>query len=300
MLSDEALRSYREAGRIASKIRRLVPKIVREGVDVIFICEKIEAAVVELGGKPAFPCNVGINEIAAHYTSPLGDLTLVPENSIVKIDFGVQIYGYIADTAVTISLNREYDPLVYAAEEALNRAIEAVKPEVCVSELGAIIRGVIERRGYKPIRNLTGHKMDRYVIHTGKPIPNVPEIDGSKLKVGEVYAIEPFTTLPTAKGEVENLNGAFIYRFYKEKGVKTRESRNLLSFIKENYYTLPFAFRWLKKTYQSAKLDEAFNELLSLKCVIPYPVLVEATRKPVAQAEHTIIVEEDGAEVLTS
>jgi methionine aminopeptidase len=43
----------------------------------------------------------------------------------------------------------------------------------------------------------------------------------------------------------------------------------------------------------------AFKELLASKSIMGYPILVEASKKPVAQAEHTLLIKGDGCEVLT-
>jgi methionyl aminopeptidase len=295
---DEAYQCYRKAGEVASSIRKIVPSITREGMKILDLCEKIEGLIFEKGGKPAFPCNIGINEVAAHYTSPFKDEALIPENSIVKVDFGVEVSGYIVDTSITISFNRELDLMVKAVDEALMDAIEFIKDGVKAKEAGEIIENKIKRYGFKPIRNLTGHKIERYMLHTGKVIPNVSEINGSKIEAGEVYAIEPFATTIDGAGVVIDGSKAYIFRFQKEKCSK--EIRELIKFIKENYSNFPFAFRWLKKVYPNKDLDKLFESALSQKCLIAYPVLIEAKSKPVAQAEHTIIVKKNGCEVLTS
>ncbi|MBS7658333.1 type II methionyl aminopeptidase [Candidatus Bathyarchaeota archaeon] len=296
-MNNEGYQYYRKAGEIASNIRRVIPSIIKEKMKILDLCEKIENLIFEKGGKPAFPCNVGINEVAAHYTSPFKDESLIPEKSIVKVDFGVEISGYIVDTSITVSFNRELDLMVKAVNEALMDAIEFIKDGVKVKEVGEVIESKIKRYGFKPIRNLTGHKIERYMLHTGKIIPNVSEINSSKIEEGEVYAIEPFATTIDGSGVVIDGSKAYIFRFQKEKCSK--EVKDLIKFIKENYASLPFAFRWIKKVYPNKNLDELFEKALSQKCLISYPVLIEAKSKPVAQAEHTVIVRKNGCEILT-
>jgi methionyl aminopeptidase len=189
LTSDIALECYRKAGRIVGQIRRSVPSLVQEGARLIDICQEVEDMTAQLGGKPAFPCNVDVNEVAAHYTSPLGDVLQVPKGSLVKIDFGVHIEGFIADSAVTVSQNPILLPMISAAEEALKRALEIVRPEVRTSDIGALIQQTIERRGFKPIWNLTGHVIERYTIHTGESIPNVGRMGGGKFKEGDAVTV---------------------------------------------------------------------------------------------------------------
>ena len=95
---------------------------------IIDVCEKVEGMTRQKGGKPAFPCNVSINEVAAHYTSPPGDDKIIPDKAVVKVDIGVHVDGYIADTATTICFDPEYDDMVDTAEQALARAVEILRP----------------------------------------------------------------------------------------------------------------------------------------------------------------------------
>ena len=300
MLPEDVLECYRKAGKITAEMRELSFRIVREGTPILTVCEELEKAITDRGGKPAFPVNVGINEVAAHYTSPFDDSSVIPSRSIVKIDFGAHIDGFIADSAITISFNSEYYPMVSSAEQALKEAIENMRPGVRISEIGGIIQRAISKRGFKPISNLTGHKVERYVLHTGKSIPNVPDINGARIAVDEVFAVEPFVTVSTGEGRVESLDRGHIFRFNKEKGVKTQRAKEILRLIREEYSSLPFALRWLRRRFQGIDLDPVFKELVSSRCVVSYPVLVEASSKPVAQAEHTVVITEKGCEVLTA
>ena len=300
MISDEALERYRKAGRIVAHLRKTVPELVREGVRVVDICEKVESTIIEMGGRPAFPCNVGVNEIAAHYTSPFGDTSRVPNGSIVKVDFGAHVDGFIADSAISVSLNPKLSPMVWTAEEALRKALEIVRPGAKASELGALIQTTIERRGFKPIRNLTGHFVERYTVHTGEAIPNVGSMVGGKLSVGQVCALEPFVTSRLAKGEVTDGDRAYIFRFSRRKGTDTEEGKRLIAHIEREFRTLPFARRWLARLDWLRNAEATFAELVKSRCVSGYPILVERSGEPVAQAEHTVLITESGCENLTA
>ncbi len=266
---------------------------------IIEICEKAENLIRKKGGKPAFPCNVSINEVAAHYTSPPGDKTVVPERSVVKVDVGAHVDGYVTDTAVTVCFDSEYESLVETAEAALKKAVETIKPDLSTSKLGMVIENVIKSRGFKPISNLTGHSVGRYLVHAGTSLPNVSQIFSSKIKLGGVYAIEPFVTVPTAVGKVEDGNQNTIFHLVKSRSQKDQYAKQLLNYVEENFRTLPFTERWLQNVVPKEHYQRAFNELLVSKSVMPYPVFIEASRKPVAQAEHTVIMVENGRVVLT-
>ena len=298
-IDDEAFEKLRLSGRILRETREELKSFVRENMPIIEVCEKAEELIRRKGGKPAFPCNVSINEVAAHYTSPLNDTRRIPEKSLVKVDIGAHVDGYVTDTAVTICFNPEYREMVNAAEQALKRAVEAIRPETPTSRLGALIEQTIKARGFKPISNLTGHSVGRYLIHAGTSIPNVAHLSFTKLKLGEAYAIEPFVTVQNAVGKVEESQEATIFRFVKQKPLKSVYAKKLLKYIEENFKTLPFAERWLQGVVPKEHYREAFQELLALKAIMSYPVFIEASRKPVAQAEHTVLIVEGGCLVLT-
>ena len=295
----EDLQKYQRAGKIAREVREEIHRIVKEGMPIIDICEKVEGLTREKGGKPAFPCNVSVNEIAAHYTSPPDDKQTIPEKSIVKVDIGVHVNGYIADTATSICFDPEYDDMVRTAEEALARAVEILRPGLSITRFGSEIQKTIKTKGFKPISNLTGHLIRRYIIHAGKSLPNVFNISASRIKEGEIYGVEPFVTVTNAAGRVENIKEEYIFRYSKNKSLKNPYAKQILSYIKKNFLTLPFTERWLNKFASSSNYKSAFSELLSSKAVIGYPVFVEASRKPVAQAEYTVLIEKDGCAVLT-
>ena len=298
-ISEDLLQKYRKAGKIAAEVRKETKKFVREGMPIIDLCEKVESMIEKRGGKPAFPCNVSVNEIAAHYTSPPQDKRLIPENSIVKVDIGVHIDGYIADTAVTLCFNPEYENLVRTAKVALEKAIEILRPGLSISQFGSIIEKTIKSQGFKPISNLTGHQIGRYLVHAGRALPNISHFSLSKMNVGEIFATEPFVTLADAAGKVKNEPNAYIFRFIKQKPLKGRYAKRLSLYIQKNFHTLPFTERWLEGCIPQNHYKNAFLELLSSKSVTSYPVFVEASQKPVAQAEHTVLIVEDGCLVLT-
>ena len=200
----EELEKFRLSGRILRETREEMKTCVQENMLVIDVCEKVEGLIRAKGGKPAFPCNVSINEVAAHYTSPPNDTLRIPEGSTVKVDLGVHVDGYVTDTAFTVSFNPEGRSMANTAEQALKTVIENIHGDMALGKIGSLIETTIKNRGFKPISNLTGHSVGRYLIHAGTSIPNVAQVSLTKVKAGEVYAIEPFVTLPEAVGRVDD------------------------------------------------------------------------------------------------
>jgi methionyl aminopeptidase len=296
---EDALEKFRSSGKILRETREEVKRFVQEDMPIIQICEKAESLIREKGGEPAFPCNVSINEVAAHYTSPPNDERKIPEKAVVKVDIGVHVDGYVTDTACTVCFNTDYNSMQIAAEQALAAAIDCIRADIGISKIGEIIEKTIRNRGFKPISNLTGHSVGRYLIHAGTSIPNVKQLSIGKVREGEVYAIEPFATLLSAVGRVEDSPEATIFRLVKTKSVKNPNSKQLLKYIEKKFKTLPFTERWLGGVISPDKYNEAFRELIKSRAIMGYPVFVEVSRKPVTQAEHTVLIEENGCEVLT-
>jgi methionyl aminopeptidase len=223
----------------------------------------------------------------------------IPEGCTVKVDLGVHIDGYVTDTAFTVSFNSEGRSMTSTAELALKTALENIHGDMAIGKIGSLIETTIKNRGFKPISNLTGHSVGRYLIHAGLSIPNVAQVSISKVKTGEVYAIEPFVTLPEAVGRVDDSPQITIYRLLKTKSVKSESAKKLLKYIEANFRTLPFAERWLLGVLPNEQHKAAFKELFASKAIMGYPVFVEVSKKPVAQAEHTVLLKDDGCEILT-
>ncbi len=295
----EELETFRRSGKILRETREELRSFVRENMLIVDVCEKVEGTIRAKGGKPAFPCNVSINEVAAHYTAPPNDTSRIPEGSTVKVDLGVHVDGYVTDTAFTVCFNPEGRGMANTAELALKTAIDNIHGDMALGKIGGLIETTIKNRGFKPISNLTGHSVGRYLIHAGTSIPNVAGLSINKVRTGEVYAIEPFVTLPEAIGRVDDAPQITIYRFLKAKSIISDSARKMLKYIEANFRTLPFAERWLIGVVQAEQHKAAFKELFASKAIMGYPVFVEASKKPVAQAEHTVLIKDDGCEVLT-
>ena len=293
------IEDYIKAGKIASEVREMVRVKDWVGKTVYDICEEVEGEIIKRGAKCAFPVNASINEVAAHYTAEPNDPITIGDTDLVKIDLGAQINGFIADTAVTVCYDPQYDGLVQAAEEALEKAMSMVKVGVKASDIGRAIETTIKQMGYKPIGNLSGHSLDQYTIHAGKTIPNIWSIGGFSLSGDSAYACEPFVTTAEGGGFVRNGQIKNIFALNSRKKTKDEEADKLLDYIWENFNMLPFALRWLTKKWEEKEARQLLNHLIKKKAVQAYPVLIEIHEQRVAQAEHTFIPTEDGVTVTT-
>jgi methionyl aminopeptidase len=289
-----------EAGSIAARVRAEAREFVMVGKKYVDVCDFVEKRIHDLGGEPAFPFNLDVDRVAAHYTSPQGDTSVIQNGALIKMDIGVHVDGYIADTATTICFDPSLIGLVEAAEAGLETALKTVKAGVRASDIGAAIERAILGKGAAPIRNLTGHRLARFVVHAGQSIPNISGTNGHILKEGEVYAIEPFAVPPNAAGVVIDGPPGHIYVFRKKRKLGGELAKRMMKYIRSKHRTLPFASRWLLRKFPGSSGEDAFSQLVTSKCVYSYPQLVERSRSPVAQAEHTIIVTRDGCIVTTA
>lgn len=301
---EESAEAYIKAGEIAYKVKKSVASIVKPSARLFDVAEKIEELIRSFGGEPAFPVNISVNEIAAHDTPHVGDTRVVPEDSLVKIDIGVHVSGFIADTAVTIAFSDRAIKLVEAAEEALHKALASVSSGAPINVIGRAVEAVARKYGFNVVRNLTGHSMDRYLIHAGEVIPNYfTRLAIGRLSSGKAYAIEPFLTL--GKGYVEEVRSStYIYALnagFKQYKQITEEEMTLIRTAYEKFKTLPMCERWLVQEFSdSSKLRILLQNLARKSVLTAYPVLREVSGDLVAQFEETVLILGNKAVITTN
>ena len=290
-MKDDILEKYRTAGSLAARILKDGAQQIHVGTSYLELVESIEARVKEEGAELAFPLNLSLNEDAAHDTASWNDERTLKKGDVVKLDLGVQIDGYIADTATTVDLGNN-SLLLDASREALEAAIRTVRPGATAGDLGAAVQKEIEKRGYRPIANLTGHGLGQYVLHQSPTIPNIAVNGGVVLEEGMVFAIEPFAT--TGSGHVREKTRIEIYSQISAKPIRIPAGRTIMEKIQARQ-GLPFSRRWLGER----KLDLALPALVRSGNLHGYPVLADVPGSLVSQHEHTVIVTGDGCIVTT-
>jgi methionyl aminopeptidase len=299
-MNNEIYEKYILAGKIAADARNFGINLIKNNMSYLELANNIESKIIENGAGLAFPVNISVNEIAAHFSPKDNDNLVFKKGDVVKLDIGAHIDGYIADTAITVEVGtKKYDKMIQASSGALDAAINLMKPGLNLVQIGEAVEDTIKSFGYKPIDNLTGHSMQRYVIHAGLSVPNVPSITkNARPKVGDVLAIEPFAT--NGAGHVTSEDGSNIYlcrnlinpRFVRDKNIKIISNK-----MKNQFRTLPFAQRWFKQLFPNN--DTSLRKLTFLGIIKHYPQLIESKKGIVTQKEHTVIINEDGCEVIT-
>lgn len=290
------LKKWREAGKMASQLMAYAKKIAKPGMPLLEIAEKIEAKAAELKTEFAFPVNLSIDEIAAHFTPSYDDKTIA--SGLLKIDIGANINGFISDTACSIDLtpDHKHADLIKASEYALNEAIRIIRPGITLGEIGGIIQETAKASGAIAIRNLGGHELDKWHLHAGLSIPNYDNGKTEKLEEGMIVAIEPFAT--HGDGIVQDGAPSGIYRFERNASVRDANARKILEYIEKEYKELPFSGRWIIKKF-GTRASFSLRLLEQAGALHHFTQLVETSKYPVSQAEHTILVTKDGCEVLT-
>lgn len=288
---------YESAGNIHKKVYEkicnyeLIDKSTKDISKFIENSIKDLSSNNEINGGIAFPIGISINDCCAHdtYSPHLKNNKIIRKNDLVKIDYGVHIDGYIVDGAYSFSNNdnKQNETLCNASKDALENALKIFRVDTRLDEVGKTIQEVIESYEYEnkkcvPVFDLSGHKIDKFKIHSGKAVPNIKINYPLKIEEDEVYAIEPFVTY--TKGN--------IYNKYKDT---THFMLNKLikdDLVKKSYMDfnmLPFCDKWTEQKYD--KLDEC-------QYISKYPPLYTVNREKVAQFEKTVYVKEKSTIIL--
>ena len=287
-MDNEAKENFLKSQEIAGQVWEYSKPLVKEGVRSLDLVEEIEKKIFDLGGKPSWPVNISINEIAAHNAPDARDETMFKTDDLVKVDFGVHVNGWISDNAYTVCIGKKTHPLIEASEKALEAALKAVKAGVRVSDISEIIDSIVTTAGFTTIKNLSGHGIGQYTIHDEPSIPNSKNKSQDVLEAGKIIAIEVFVT--DGSGWVKESRPITIYQFHADKPIRMFEARKILDMSQHEFEHLPFGTRWIKGV-SPLKMDMALRQLLEAEALEAYAPLKEESNAMVAVTEKTMMVE---------
>jgi len=287
-MEEEVLKNYKKAAEISENVMKMAREMSVIGAKAYDLAEKIEDKIKELGGFPAFPVNISLNEIAAHYTPDVNDTLVLKDGDLVKIDVGVHVDGYLNDSAFTVCIGNKRHPLIDASEAALNEALKIMKPGTQVWEISEVVENTLAEKGFRPVRNLCGHGLERFNQHSHPSIPNGKNKIKDMLEEGKAVAMEVFAT--DGAGKVKDSPPTLIYKFIQDKPVRMQEARKVLEMAKKDFSMLPFAKRWVAKKISPLKLDLALMQLEEIEAIEGFPLLKEISNGLVAQTEKTVLL----------
>ncbi|KAK6203292.1 methionine aminopeptidase 2 [Scheffersomyces amazonensis] len=308
---------FRKGAEIHRRVRNKAQSSIKPGMTMTEIANLIEdsvrtyaAADHTLKAGIGFPTGLSLNHVAAHYTPNSGDKLILGKDDLMKVDIGVHVNGRICDSAFTMTFNEDgkYDAIMKAVKEATNTGIKEAGIDVRLNDIGASIQEVMESyemelngKTYpiKCIRNLNGHNIGDYIIHSGKTVPIVPNGDMTKMEEGETFAIETFGS--TGNGYVLPEGECSHYaRNVDTEHINppSKSAKELLDRINSNFGTLPWCRRYLERTGEEKYLF-ALNQLVRAGIVEEYPPIVDIKGSYTAQYEHTILLHPHKKEVVT-
>ena len=297
MIKQKYKQDFLRAGALAKEVRSYGKSLIVKGASYNDVIAKIHQKIIDLGAIAAFPPQIALNDVAAHYLPQPGQDILF-SHQIIKLDIGICYHGAIGDCAATLDLSGKHQGLIDAAEAALLKAEQSIHVGQLVRDIGKIIEETIASHGFNAVKNLGGHGLGMYKVHTPPTIPNYHDRSTAVIKPGMTFAIEPFAT--NGKGLIYESGEPMIFSLLKEHPAPSEISRALLTTIK-TFNGLPFAIHDLispEMPYFKVKL--ALTELLRANIILGYGPLIEEAHGMVAQAENSVLIDENGQVFITT
>jgi methionyl aminopeptidase len=198
--SAEELEKMHRAGLIVHEVLQALRKFVKQGITTMDLEEEARRLIAGKPGKAAFqgyrgyPCVLctSVNsEIVHGIPSPKRKLK---DGDIVSIDFGMEVDGYYADSAVTVPVGQikpEVQKLLDVTRESLDRAIDKMRAGNRLGDVGYAVQSLVEQNGFSVVREFVGHGIGTK-MHDEPNLPNYGEPGrGARLQEGMVIAVEP-------------------------------------------------------------------------------------------------------------
>lgn len=204
----------RAAGRVVHRVLMKMHELARPGVTTAELNAVAETMIIEAGGTALFK---GVKNPQARFPFPGVLCTSVNEElvhgipadrslhegDILSIDCGVRLAGYCGDSATTIPIGRvsaDASRLLTVTREALELAIEEIRPGRMWSEIATQMQALIERKRLSVVRDFVGHGIGRN-MHEDPKIPNYWSAKQRPLDFelvpGMALAVEPMVNLGT-------------------------------------------------------------------------------------------------------
>jgi methionyl aminopeptidase len=202
----EEIAKMRQAGRVVAEMHDRTRAAARPGVTTADL-DAVAVDVLERRGArsnflnyhgfPAVICT-SPNDMIVHGIP--GDYRLA-EGDILSIDCGAIVEGYHADAAFTMAIGAVApadQALMEVTEQSLWAGIDQMREGNRLNDIGRAVQAVVEKAGFSVVREYVGHAIGT-AMHEEPQVPNYwPGSPGPKLKVGNVFAVEPMVNAGTA------------------------------------------------------------------------------------------------------
>ncbi|MBS4169783.1 MULTISPECIES: type II methionyl aminopeptidase [unclassified Neochlamydia] len=296
-MNEKYKQDFIQAGKMAHQVRAFGKALIKAGASYNEVITKIKEKIFSLGAIPAFPPQIALNNVAAHFL-PQPDEDIIFSQEVIKLDVGICYQGAIGDCAVTVDLSGKYQALIDAVESALLSAEQSIQVGLPIKEIGRIIEEKISSYGFKSVKNLAGHGLGIYKVHTAPLIPNYCDNSTAIVKPGMTFAIEPFAT--DGKGFIYEAGSPAIFSFVRARPIPLSVPRSLIAKIK-SFSGLPFCMHDLiEAELELSEIRRHMAELLKAGSVVGYAPLVEEGQGIVAQAENSVLVDKMGKVFITT
>ena len=298
--------SLEKGAYIHKEVRKYLYKFLKPNIKLLDIAKIIETKTKELAVNDntinygiGFPSSLSLNECAAHFHPLSTDNISFTKNDVLKIDFGVEINGWIIDSAFTVSFDNKYDNLLKAVKESTEVGIKNAAIDVNINDWAGLIQETMEsyeielnNNTYqiKPIYNLGGHNILKENIHGGMFLPSVKNIISTDNKFKEgVYAIETFGSTGNNFAH-EDKNNSTLYMLKNNHNHHLENDDKLLyDKIFSDFKTIPFTDRYIE-LYNIYNYKKSINNLCNNNIIKSYPPLCVNNDAYTAQYEHTIYI----------
>lgn len=199
--SEEEIVKLREACRLAQDVLVMIEPYVKAGVSTGELDRICHDYMVNVQGTIPAPLNyhgfpkatcISINEVVCHGIP--SDDRILKDGDILNIDVTVIKDGYYGDNSKMYIVGEppiRSKKLVEAAQEALYVGLRAVKPGVCLNEIGKAVQKYTESQGFSVVREYCGHGIGTEFHCEPQVLHYYADDGGVILQKGMVFTIEP-------------------------------------------------------------------------------------------------------------
>ena len=202
----------RIAGQIAAGALEEVAKIIKPGIRTDQIDNLCYEYINDHGAYSAplfyrgFPksCCTSTNHVVCH---GIPSSKILNDGDIINVDVTALKDGWHGDTSRTFEIGEvsiKAKKLVRVTHEAMMKAIEIIKEDICLGDIGSTIQNHVEAEGFSVVQDFCGHGIGKLfhkepnILHYGK------KGTGEKIKAGMIFTIEPMINF--GKYETKTLN----------------------------------------------------------------------------------------------